>query len=77
MHRLQPVAGIRQGASHDDAHGVVEVGVAHLLVDVNAMNGTDIQMNLRRPRDSECSGLSAQYSHMTIAVNWRAFRGTN
>ena len=33
MHRLQPVAGIRQRARHDHAHGVVEVGAAHLLLD--------------------------------------------
>ena len=31
MHRLQPVAGVRQRARHDHAHGVIEVGAAHLL----------------------------------------------
>ncbi len=33
MHRLQPVARVRQGARDDDAHGVVEVGAAHLHLD--------------------------------------------
>jgi hypothetical protein len=31
---FEAVAGIGQGAGDDDAHGVIEVGVAHLLVDV-------------------------------------------
>ncbi len=31
MHRLQPVAGVRQRARHDHAHRVIEVGAAHLL----------------------------------------------
>ncbi len=33
VHRLQPVAGVRQRARHDHAHGVVEVGAAHLLLE--------------------------------------------
>ena len=32
MHRLQPVARVRQGAADDDRHRVVEVGAAHLLL---------------------------------------------
>ena len=31
--RLQPVAHVRQRAAHDHAHGVVEVGGAHLLLE--------------------------------------------
>jgi hypothetical protein len=30
MHRLQPVADVRQRAPHDDAHGVVEIRTLHL-----------------------------------------------
>ena len=33
MHRLQPVARIRQRARHDHAHGVIEVGAFHLVED--------------------------------------------
>ena len=33
--RLEAVAGVGQGAGDDDAHGVIQVGVTHLLVDVN------------------------------------------
>ena len=29
VHRLQPVAGVRQRARHDHAHGVIEVRAAH------------------------------------------------
>ena len=43
MHRLQPVAGIGQRARNDDAHGVIEIGVAHLLINVNAVYYSDIQ----------------------------------
>ena len=39
---LEPVAGVRQGAGDDHAHGVVEVGAAHLLVDVDAMDRPDV-----------------------------------
>ena len=31
---FQPVAGIRQGAGHDHAHGIIEICGAHLLVDI-------------------------------------------
>ena len=31
VHRLQPVARVRQRARHDHAHRVIEVGAAHLL----------------------------------------------
>src|SRR5439155_11723727 len=35
MDRLEPVADIRQRATHDHAHRVVDVGVLHLLLDVD------------------------------------------
>ena len=35
MHGLESVAGVGQGAADDDRHGVVEVGAAHLLLDVD------------------------------------------
>ena len=35
MHGLEAVAGVGQGAADDDRHGVVEVGAAHLLLDVD------------------------------------------
>ncbi len=35
MHGLQAVAGVRQRARHDDAHGVREVRLLHLVVDVD------------------------------------------
>ncbi len=31
MHRLQTVAHIRQGTPDDDAHGIVQIGLAHLF----------------------------------------------
>ncbi len=33
VHRLQPVARVRQRPADDDRHGVVEVGAAHLLLE--------------------------------------------
>ena len=36
MDRLQTVTRIGQGTRHDDAHGVVEIGALHLLIDVYA-----------------------------------------
>ena len=33
MHRLQPVARIRQGPGHDHAHGVVEIRAPQLVLD--------------------------------------------
>ncbi len=38
--RLEAVAHVGQGAGDDDAHGVVEVGALHLLVDVDLSNGS-------------------------------------
>ena len=35
VHRLESVADIRQSATDDDAHGVVDVAVLHFLLDVD------------------------------------------
>jgi hypothetical protein len=39
VHRLEPVADVGQRPRHDHAHGVVEIGAAHLLLD---RNGADV-----------------------------------
>jgi len=39
MHRLQAVADVRQSPAHDHAHGVIEIGLAHLVAD---RNGGDV-----------------------------------
>ena len=33
MDRFEPVSSVRQRALHDDAHGVVEIGLPHLGFD--------------------------------------------
>ena len=38
MHRLEPVARVRQRARHDHAHGVIEVTALHLLGDGDGAN---------------------------------------
>ncbi len=38
LHRLQPVAGIRQRTGVDDGQGIVHIGDFHLLSDVNVVN---------------------------------------
>ena len=35
VHRLQAVAHVRQRPPHDDAHGVVEVGLLQLVLDID------------------------------------------
>ncbi len=35
MHGLEAIAHIRQRTPHDDAHGVIEVGAAHLLLEAD------------------------------------------
>ena len=44
---LQPIAGIRQGARHDHAHGVIQISPAH-LVDIDLLNGTNIHNEFLR-----------------------------
>ena len=34
VYRLKSVPDIRKGSAHDDAHGVIDVGVLHLIVDL-------------------------------------------
>ena len=34
---FKPIAGIRQGPGHDHAHGVIEIRVAHLVIDINVL----------------------------------------
>ncbi len=36
--RLQPIASIRQGASYDHAHGIIQVRLLHLTVNINFLN---------------------------------------
>jgi hypothetical protein len=38
VHGLQPVADVGKGAAHDHAHGVIEVALAHLLLDGDHRN---------------------------------------
>ncbi len=42
MDRLEPIAHIRQGARHDHAHGVIEVGVLHGAGDVDGKDGAEL-----------------------------------
>ena len=35
LDRLETIAGIRQGACHDHAHGVIEVGLLHFLINID------------------------------------------
>jgi len=44
VHRLEPVAGVRQGPGDDDAHGVIEVGLLHFLVDINFVDEPDFHL---------------------------------
>jgi hypothetical protein len=34
MHGLQPVPNVGQGAAHDHAHGVIQIGFPHLLFEI-------------------------------------------
>jgi len=36
--RLQAVTRVRQGPGYDHAHGVIQIGGAHLLVDIDGLN---------------------------------------
>jgi hypothetical protein len=38
VHRLKPVADVRQRTGHDHAHGVVDVGPLHLVLDVDRLD---------------------------------------
>ena len=40
----ETVPRIWQSAGNDDAHGVIEIGAAHLLVNINRAYGSDFQM---------------------------------
>ena len=35
VHRLEAIAHIRQGTADDDAHGVIQIGLFELLLDVD------------------------------------------
>ena len=38
MHGFEPVAHVRQGPAHDHAHGVIQVGLAHLVFQIDREN---------------------------------------
>ena len=37
MHRLEPVTDLRQRTAHDHAHGVVEVGLLDLVLQIHRL----------------------------------------
>ncbi|MNS34195.1 hypothetical protein D3C72_663180 [compost metagenome] len=43
VHRLQAVAHVRQRAAHDDAHGVVQVGLLELVTQVDRLNFLEME----------------------------------
>ena len=53
MDGLEAVAGVGQGAPDDDRHGVVEIGAAHLLFDVD---GDEVGAAGREYRHREGAG---------------------
>jgi hypothetical protein len=54
MDRLQPVAHIRQSARHDYAHSVIQVGIPHLIVDINLANGANFHNYTSLTRKNLC-----------------------
>ncbi len=45
---LQAVTCVGQRPGNDDAHGVVQVGTTHLLINVDTIDGPDFQVSLRQ-----------------------------
>ncbi len=41
VHRLEPVAHLRQRAAHDHAHRVIDVAALHLLLNINRLDPVD------------------------------------
>ena len=55
VHRLEAVAHVRQGAGHDDGHGVVQEGPLHLLLDLDRLDGAEERGRPpRRRRGAAC-----------------------
>ncbi len=52
VHRLQPVAHVRQGARDDDRHRVVEEARAHLLLELARLDPARAERPGRRPQTS-------------------------
>ena len=44
LHRLQAIANIGQGPRNNDAHGVVEVRLAHLVIDTHWPNNPNFHL---------------------------------
>ncbi len=38
VHRLEPVAHVRKRPAHDHAHGVIEIGPTHLVLEIDGQN---------------------------------------
>ena len=62
VHRLQAVARVGQGPRHDHAHGVVQIRAAHLVVNVDTLNLSDL------------SGLFDFFFHAVPSQRMRAHR---
>ena len=71
VHRLQAVAHVRQRAADDHAHGVIEIGAAHLLDDRDRI---DVGWAAGRParqigfvRQTMCS--SSRWKRMVVSIS--------
>ena len=49
VHRLQAVAGVGQGPGHDHAHGVIQIGLLHLLININPLYHSYFHGSLQVP----------------------------
>src|SRR5207342_60744 len=57
MHRLEAIAHVRQRAPHDHAHGVIEIGAAHFVFEVDGENfARDVRHSGVRYRAPDCAG---------------------
>jgi len=50
MNRLQPVSDVRERPADDDAHGVVHVGLLHLVFDID--RDVLVRLSMQNPRSA-------------------------
>src|SRR5690606_27938414 len=70
LHRFEPVAHVRQGAVHDDAHRVVDVGSLHLLVHADGEYALVAKLNGHVRVSSRASSPAAYTSRFWTSRAW-------
>ncbi|GAB4435413.1 MAG: hypothetical protein Kow00120_02220 [Anaerolineae bacterium] len=75
LHGFEAIAGVGERARHNHAHGVIEVRLAHLPVNIDKSNQTNFHLALALSRGSDCVCSVSDYDRGFVVSMQQMFGG--